>query len=84
MIWIYPEYGGQIATRFGDHVVLRTGLTGKRAAGAWEVYNLITDPNETTDLAGTHPELIEKAKQIFAASWSENKTFSMDKQKSLN
>ena len=25
MLWIYPEYGGQIAARFGDHLVLRPG-----------------------------------------------------------
>ncbi|MFT5412325.1 MAG: arylsulfatase A, partial [Verrucomicrobiales bacterium] len=50
MVWVYPEYGGQVAVRFGDHVVLRTGLKGKKQAGAWEAYNVVSDPNETKNL----------------------------------
>ena len=84
MVWIYPEYGGQIATRFGDHVVLRTGLRRKKNPGPWEVYNIVTDRNETTNLAEQKPELIDQAKAIFEKNWADNPTFKMDKQKALN
>jgi arylsulfatase A len=84
MVWIYPEYGGQIATRFGDHLVLRTSLKRKNKPGDWEAYNIVTDPNETTDLTEKNPKLIEQAKAIFKKNWSQNPTFPMDKQKALN
>ncbi|MGI9242089.1 MAG: arylsulfatase [Verrucomicrobiales bacterium] len=84
MVWIYPEYGGQIAARFGDHLVLRTKLRNKKQLGPWEAYNVVTDPKQSDDLAADQPELIEQAKAILASEWSENPTFPMDKQRSLN
>ena len=66
MIWVYPEYGGQIATRFGDYLVMRTKLRNKKQLGQWEAYNLISDPKQSTNIAGTRPDLIERAKAIFA------------------
>ena len=84
MVWVYPGYGGQIATRFGDHLVLRTGLKRKKTPGAWEAYNVVSDPAETVDLAGQHPGLIERAKAIFKKQWGENATFSMDSNRALN
>ncbi len=84
MIWIYPEYGGQVAVRFGPHVVLRTGLKGKKKPNPWEAYNVVTDPNETTDLSTSNPELIEKAKKILKANWSENEKFGMSKDRAFN
>ena len=84
MVWIYPEYGGQIAARFGDYLVLRTKLKNKKQPGPWEAYNVVTDPNQTTDLSESEPQLIDQAKALFEREWSANPTFPMDKQRSLN
>ena len=83
MVWVFPEYGGQVATRFGDHLVVRTGLKRKKAPGAWEAYNVVTDPNQKTDLADKQPELIEKAKAILADQWDENAIFPVSKEHAL-
>ncbi|MFT4547451.1 MAG: hypothetical protein ACI9MB_001397, partial [Verrucomicrobiales bacterium] len=76
--------GGQVAVRFGDHVVLRTGLKGKKQAGAWEAYNVVSDPNETKNLATEKPALVAQAKAILEKEWAENERFPMDKKKALN
>lgn len=83
MVWVYPEYGGQIATRFGDYLVLRTGLKRKKSPDPWEVYDVVADRNQTKNLAEKKPELIERAKAIFHEQWGENAIFKMDQERSL-
>lgn len=74
MTWVYPEYGGQVAVRFGPHKVIRKDLAGKNP-GPWEVYDVEKDREETKDLAAEHPELIQKAKDWLKAEAEENANF---------
>ena len=83
MVWVFPEYGGQVAVRFGNHLALRTGLSRKGKASPWEAYDVVSDPNQTKDLAGEKPELVARAKQILADEWAENAMFKMDKDRAL-
>lgn len=71
MVWAYPEYGGQVAVRIGDHKVLRRGLHTKKP-GEWEVYDIAKDRGETKNLAPQKLELIEEAKKILACEVTEN------------
>lgn len=83
MVWVFAEYGGQIAVRLGDHKVMRTGLKTRKLAD-WEVYNVVADPGETQNLAETRADLIEQAKEIFRTQWDdENPVFPMDKAEAL-
>lgn len=59
----YPEKGGQVAIRMGDWKGVRTNVRKNKNA-PWQLYNLATDINETTDVATAHPEIIEKFKVI--------------------
>jgi len=77
MVWFYPEYGGQVAVMLGDMKVLRRGLKTQRP-GEWEVYDVVADRGETRNLAGRHPELIERAVEILEAEVSPNPVFPMD------
>jgi len=43
--------------------------------GAWELYDLKSDPNEQNDLAGQRPELIAKAEAILRDQVHENPVF---------
>lgn len=53
------------ALRLGDWKIVRN--RGKQGAdAAWELYNLATDPNETTDLAGKEPARLEALVARFA------------------
>ena len=55
----YPENGGQVAIRNGDWKAVRTNVR-KGPNAPWQVFNLRNDRNETTDMAGKHPDLVRQ------------------------
>ncbi len=63
MLWVFPEYQGQVALRMGDFKLVRQRLKTK-APGPWEVYDLAQDRAETHNLADAHPGLIRQAEDI--------------------
>lgn len=63
LYWEFSSGGGQYAVRMGDWKGVRTGVS-RNPNAEWQIFNLSTDRAETTNLAGTHPELVEKCKQI--------------------
>lgn len=74
MVWVYPQYGGQVAVQMGAIKVLRRGLQTKKP-GEWEVYDVVADRGETKNLAKDRPELIEAAKAVLKKEMSENEIF---------
>jgi hypothetical protein len=74
MLWVFPEYTGQIAVRIGPHKVIRRGLANRKPQ-PWEVYHVPSDPAEKTNLADAHPELIRQALDLLRSQTSENQTF---------
>lgn len=74
MLWVFPEYQGQIAVRLGDFKLVRQGLKTK-TPGFWEVYDLSQDRAETNNLAATHAALIRQAEELLRREVSENKVF---------
>ncbi len=77
MLWVFPEYGGQIAIRLGDYKIVRQKLATK-TPGPWEVYDLAQDRSESRDIASDHPKLIQQAEALLATEVSENRIFPMD------
>jgi arylsulfatase A len=59
----YPEKGGQIAIRMGKWKAVKSNLK-KNPTAVWELYNLQMDPNETTDIAIQHDELLRQFDEI--------------------
>lgn len=76
MLWVYPEYGGQIAVRIGDKKVIRRGLNQKKP-GDWEVYDIVKDRAEKNNLAKEEAVLIRQAQEILSREVSENSVFPM-------
>jgi arylsulfatase A-like enzyme len=74
MLWVYPEYGGQVCVRLGDLKVLRTKLK-TASPGPWEVYDLRNDSEEKRDLAKSKPEAIDRAIAILRAESNDNPIF---------
>lgn len=74
MVWVFPEYTGQVAVRIGPHKILRRGLK-TRKPGPWEVYHIPSDPSEQKDLAASSQPLIDKARSILRDQSSPNATF---------
>jgi arylsulfatase A len=77
MVWVYPEYGGQVAVRLGDFKVIRRGLKTKQPE-PWEVYDLSKDPAENRNLAAEHPELVRQAAEVLARESRPNTVFPMN------
>lgn len=75
MIWVFPEYGGQVAVNTGRFKALRRDLHAKDGPGPWEVYDLDSDPGESRNLALQRPDLIHEAEAILARETVPNATF---------
>lgn len=74
MVWVFPEYGGQVAVRMGDVKVVRQKLA-TATPGPWEVYDLARDPGETRDLAASRGDAIEQARAVLRREASVNDVF---------
>lgn len=74
MVWVFPEYGGQVAVRMGDMKAIRKDLS-RKPVGNWEVYDLGSDWGETRDLAQTRPEVIAQAERILKTQTAANPVF---------
>lgn len=74
LIWVFPEYGGQIAVRWGTMKVVRTGMKTKKP-GPWEVYDLTADPSEANNIAASHQDLIQNTIDLLKTEVDENPVF---------
>lgn len=74
MVWVFPEYGGQVAVRIGDFKVVRRNLKAN-PPGAWEVYNLGQDPGENSNLAAARGDLIQQALAVLRTEVAPNEVF---------
>ena len=74
MLWVYPEYGGQVAVRLGDFKVIRQDLQKKKPK-PWCVYNIEADPAEKSDLASARTDLIKEAEAVLAREIDPNPVF---------
>lgn len=70
--WEFHEGGFNQAIRFGDMKAIRFG-----PQGPIELYDLKNDIGEAKNLASAKPDLIAKAKQIFASARTDNPDFPM-------
>ncbi len=59
----FPEKGGQVAIRMGDWKGVRIDVR-KNPQTVWQLFNLQTDRNETTDVAAQNPEIIKQLEVI--------------------
>ncbi len=65
LYWEFYERGGKKAARWGSWKAIQTGINSDPDAPI-AIYNLSEDIAEETDLSGEKPELVERAKEIFA------------------
>ncbi len=76
MVWVYSEYGGQVAVRMGSWKAIRRQLLTPNA-DPWELYDLDHDRGEQINLADQHPERIAEAIEILKRETAPNETFPM-------
>lgn len=65
LMWVYPEYGGQVAIRSGAWKLVRQHLKDEKNKPTLELYDLSTDPNEKQNLADKHPDILDKMEKIY-------------------
>ncbi|MFK7734769.1 MAG: sulfatase-like hydrolase/transferase, partial [Pirellulaceae bacterium] len=80
LYWEFYERGGKRAARFGDYKAVQLNLN-KDSNAPIEIYHLPSDIGEATDVASKHPELVSKAKEIFADAHTPSPFWQFGKQK---
>lgn len=74
MVWVFPEYSGQVALRWNNYKLVRRGLATPKPSG-WELYDLSKDPSESKDLSGELPEIVQQGQEILREQTSPNEVF---------
>ena len=77
MIWVFPEYGGQIAVTIGKMKAVRQGLKTKKP-GAWEVYDLSSDVSESKDVSTDQVAFIAQVEELLSREVSTNTIFPLE------
>jgi len=62
LYWEFPSYQGQQAVRMGNWKGIRKNIF--KGNMTVELYNLMTDPTESNDLASENPEIVAKIEAI--------------------
>jgi arylsulfatase A-like enzyme len=82
LYWEYHSAGRAQAVRFGPWKALRRNVD-KAPNSTPELYNLVDDPSETTNVAARHPDLAAKAaaymKEAHTPSWEPKWKFKTDR-----
>jgi arylsulfatase A len=77
MIWVFPEYGGQVAVRIGDRKAVRQRLKSKEP-GDWEVYNVAADRAEAHNVASKESRFIKEVETVLRQEVRSNTRFPLD------
>lgn len=74
LYWEFHEDGGRQAVRMGNWKGVRLNVKEDKNNPV-QLYNLVTDPKETKDVADSNPAVVEKIKRIMQQAHKENKDF---------
>ena len=63
LYWEFVAYGGQQAIRWGNYKAIRQQLN-RNPSAPFQLYDLASDPDESRDIAASHPQVIETIQAI--------------------
>jgi arylsulfatase A len=75
LYWEFHEQGGKRALRLGPWKAIQVNVNSA-SPGDIELYNLDSDPAESRNIAGEHPDMVDRARGIFAAAHTPSATWS--------
>ncbi len=70
LYWEFASSGGQRAMRWGDWKAVQTGVN-KHPDAPIALFDLKSDPNETTDVSAQHPDVVASMRERMMASRTE-------------
>jgi arylsulfatase A-like enzyme len=76
----FSGYGGQQSIRAGSWKLVRQQLSKKNQTTT-QLFNMETDPNETTDLADRHPDKVLELSQLMQAQHTPSSLFPLPPEK---
>jgi arylsulfatase A-like enzyme len=74
LYWEFYESSGWRALRFGDWKAVQKGMN-QEVHQDIELYDLMQDIGETTNIADKHPEIVKKAKEMFKEAHTPSEHF---------
>jgi len=75
LLWELHEYGGQQAVRMGEWKAIRRGLK-KSPDAPIALFDLTTDPGESSDVAAEHPEVVARIAKILEEDRADSELWS--------
>lgn len=73
LYWEFPGYGGQQAVRWKNWKAIRQNL--HKSPTPWMLFDLASDPNETTDVAADNPEVLQSVREVAAREHAPSQRF---------
>lgn len=77
LYWEFHERGGKRAVRFGEQgrwKAIQRDLNKDKPSPVL-LFDLLKDPTESHDLSAEHPDVVQRAKQLFASAHRESDTW---------
>ena len=71
LYWEFFELGGKQAILKGNWKAVKLNVRGPKEKVIFELYNLETDPEEATNVAKQHPELVKEFEALFLSAREE-------------
>ena len=65
LYWVWSVASSRWALRHGDWKLVRNQKGPPAGPEGWQLYNLVDDPRESTDLAARRPEVLERMHERF-------------------
>ena len=82
LYWEFHEMKGRVAIRKGKWKLIRYDLTAE-TPGHWELYDLVDDPGELHDVAGTQPALVQELLEQIKAEHLDSEVFPLSESQIL-
>jgi len=67
LYWVWSSAGNRRALRYGDWKIVRYGKQAPQRPEDWQLFHLVDDPKEATDVAAQHPDVLADLHRRFVA-----------------
>lgn len=73
LYWIWNTRTNRWALRYGDWKIVKYQIEEPQQAEDWQLFNLVQDPQETTDIAAENPKILAQLHDMFVIQRGKDK-----------